>query len=73
MITVTAASSGVKDAQGTVLQNLYGVGTAATVTKAPTRGSFARAGRNFTFKPGATVTLDQLTAHAQPRHPERPA
>jgi ABC-type antimicrobial peptide transport system permease subunit len=62
VITVTAASSGVKDAQGTVLQNLYGVGTAATVTTAPTRGSFALGGRNFTFKPGATVTLDQLTA-----------
>jgi putative ABC transport system permease protein len=58
VITVTAASSGVKDAQGTVLQNLYGVGTAATVTTAPTRGSFALGGRNFTFKPGATVRLD---------------
>ena len=62
VITVTAASSGVRNAQGTVLQNLYGVGTAATVTTAPTRGSFALGGRNFTFKPGATVTLDQLTA-----------
>ncbi|HEY2688857.1 MAG TPA: ABC transporter permease [Streptosporangiaceae bacterium] len=62
VITVTAASSGVRNAQATVLQNLYGVGTAATVTTAPTRGSFALGGRNFTFKPGATVTLDQLTA-----------
>ena len=62
VITVTAASSGVKDAQGTVLQNLYGVGTAATVTTAPTRGSFALGGRNFTFKPGATIKLDELTA-----------
>src|SRR6185437_1434496 len=62
VITVTAASSGVGNAQGTVLQNLYGVCTAATVTTAPTRGSFALGGRNFTFKPGATFTLDQLTA-----------
>jgi ABC-type antimicrobial peptide transport system permease subunit len=62
VITVTAASSGVRNAQATVLQNLYGVGTAATVTTAPIRGSFALGGRNFTFKPGATVTLDQLTA-----------
>src|SRR5215469_6840459 len=62
VITVTAASAGVKDAQGTVLQNLYGVGTSATVTTAPTAGSFGLGGRNFTFKPGATIKVDQLTA-----------
>jgi putative ABC transport system permease protein len=63
VITVTAASSGVKAAQGTVLQNLYGVGTAATVTKAPTAGSFFGGGsRNFNFKPGETVKIDSLTA-----------
>jgi ABC-type antimicrobial peptide transport system permease subunit len=62
VITVTAASSGVKAAQGTVLQNLYGVGTAATVTKAPTAGSFGIGNRNFNFKPGATVKIDDLTA-----------
>ena len=63
VITVTAASSGVKAAQGTVLQNLYGVGTAATVTKAPTAGSFfGGGGRNFNFKPGETVKVDTLTA-----------
>ena len=62
VITVTAASAGVKKAQGTVLQNLYGVATAATVTSAPTAGSFGLGGRDFTFKPGATIKLDQLTA-----------
>jgi putative ABC transport system permease protein len=62
VITVTAASSGVRKAQGTVLQNLYGVGTSATVTKSPTAGSFTRPGRNFNFKPGATVKINQLTA-----------
>ncbi len=62
VITVTAASSGVKAAQSTVLQNLYGVGTAATVTSAPAAGSFGLGNRNFTFKPGATIKLDQLTA-----------
>jgi ABC-type antimicrobial peptide transport system permease subunit len=62
VITVNAISSGVKSAQGTVLQNLYGVGTAATVTTAPTAGSFGQAGRNFNFKPGTTVKLDQLSA-----------
>jgi ABC-type antimicrobial peptide transport system permease subunit len=39
VITVTAASSGVKNAQGTVLHSLYGVGTNITVTKAPSQGS----------------------------------
>jgi putative ABC transport system permease protein len=63
VITVTAASSGVKAAQGTVLQNLYGVGTAATVTTSPTAGSFGTGGgHNFDFKPGETVKLDNLTA-----------
>jgi ABC-type antimicrobial peptide transport system permease subunit len=45
-----------------VLQNLYGVATSATVTSAPAAGSFAPGGRNFTFKPGATIKVDQLTA-----------
>jgi putative ABC transport system permease protein len=46
VITVIAASTGVTAAQGTVLRNLYGVGTSATVTKAPAAGSFTRPGRN---------------------------
>jgi putative ABC transport system permease protein len=63
VITVTAASSGVKSAEGGVLKNLYGVGTDATVTKSPTAGSFA-AGKpsSFNFKSGATVKIDTLTA-----------
>src|ERR1700735_672436 len=63
VITVTAASSGVKSAEGSVLKNLYGVGTDATVTKNPTAGSFA-AGRpsNFNLKSGSTVKIDPLTA-----------
>ena len=36
VIVVTALSSGVKGAQGKVLQSLYGVGTDITVTTAPT-------------------------------------
>src|SRR6266496_5565128 len=39
VITVTAASAGVKNAQGTVLHSLYGVGTDITVTTAPSQGS----------------------------------
>src|SRR5205823_2078019 len=41
VITVTAASAGVKNAQGTVLHALYGVGTDVTVTKTPKAGSFS--------------------------------
>jgi ABC-type antimicrobial peptide transport system permease subunit len=48
VITVTAASSGVKNAQGTVLHSLYGVGTDITVTKAPSRN----AGGPFGFRVG---------------------
>jgi putative ABC transport system permease protein len=44
VITVTAASSGIQDAQGTVLHALYGVGTDMTVTKAAAKGSGAAAG-----------------------------
>ncbi len=39
VITVTAAATGVKNAQGTVLHTLYGVGTDVTVTKTPKAGS----------------------------------
>ena len=39
VLTVTAASSGVKTAQAKVLHSLYGVGTDVTVTQSPARGS----------------------------------
>ncbi len=39
VITVTALSAGVKNAQGQVLHSLYGVGTDITVTKTPTASS----------------------------------
>lgn len=39
VITVTAASSGVKAAQAKALHSLYGVGTDVTVTQSPARGS----------------------------------
>ena len=38
VITVTAASDGVKNSQATVLHTLYGVGTDVTVTKPPSPG-----------------------------------
>jgi putative ABC transport system permease protein len=39
VITVTALSAGVQNAQGTVLHSLYGVGTDITVTRAPAASS----------------------------------
>jgi putative ABC transport system permease protein len=52
VITVTAASAGVKNAQGTVLHALYGVGTSLTVTKTPTAGSFTPGSFGFGFRSG---------------------
>ena len=52
VITVTAASAGVKNAQGTVLHALYGVGTDVTVTKTPTAGSFNPGSFGFGFRAG---------------------
>ncbi|MGH3201555.1 MAG: ABC transporter permease, partial [Streptosporangiaceae bacterium] len=54
MITVTAAAAGVKNAQGTVLKALYGVGTDVTVTKTPTAGSFTPGSFGFGFRTGTT-------------------
>src|SRR5712691_518438 len=52
VITVTAASAGVKNDQGTVLHALYGVGTDITVTKTPTAGSFTPGSFGFGFQTG---------------------
>jgi putative ABC transport system permease protein len=54
VITVTAAAAGVKNAQGTVLKALYGVGTDVTVTKAPTAGSATGGSFGFGFRTGTT-------------------
>ena len=44
VITVTAALTGVKNAQGKVLHALYGVGTDVTVTQSPKAGWGPRPG-----------------------------
>jgi putative ABC transport system permease protein len=74
VITVTAASAGVKNAQTTVLHALYGVGTDITVTKAPAAGA---AGGNTGFgfqrstgsaagqKSGSAISIDQLSSTGQ--------
>jgi putative ABC transport system permease protein len=67
VITVTAASSGIQDAQGTALHALYGVGTDMTVTKAAAKGSGAPAGfqirqqiaSSFSSTPAAGTHFDR--------------
>ncbi len=59
VITVTAASAGVRNAQSTVLHSLYGVGTDITVTTAPSRGS----GGPFGFRVGGRAP----TSGARPK------
>ena len=53
VITVTAASSGVRDAQATVLHSLYGVGTDITVTQTPAAGTGGPAGFGFRGRVGS--------------------
>ena len=64
VITVTAASAGVRNAQGTVLHSLYGVGTDITVTKAPTAGS----GGGFGFAAGGNVGTNTRPAAGSKIH-----
>jgi putative ABC transport system permease protein len=59
VIVVTAVSSGVKNAQASVLHALYGTGTDITVTKTPTAGSGG--GGAFGFR-GATGTRTRPAA-----------
>ena len=70
VITVTAASSGVKDAQAQVLHSLYGVGTDVTVTQAPKAGSFSpgsfgfhgRSGTKTRPAAGTKIDINNLTS-----------
>jgi ABC-type lipoprotein release transport system permease subunit len=64
VIVVTSVSSGVKNAQASVLHSLYGEGTDITVTKAPSAGtggagSFGFRGQTGTrTRPAAGTTID---------------
>ena len=64
VITVTALSSGVKNAQSEVLHSLYGQDTDITVTKAPTAGSGGPGAFGFRGafgtqqRPAAGTTID---------------
>jgi ABC-type lipoprotein release transport system permease subunit len=72
VITVTALSAGVKNAQGEVLHSLYGVGTDITVTKAPAAGSGAPGAFGFRGQTGTrtrpaagtTIDVDTLASRA---------
>ncbi len=60
VVVVTAASNGVKNAQGTVLHALYGIGTDVTVTKTPGKPSSTAHGAGA-FSPGKNAqAVDQL-------------
>ena len=68
VITVTALSTGVKNAQGTVLHSLYGVGTDITVSQAPAAGAAGGFGFGFSGSagtrtrpaPGTTIHTNTL-------------
>ncbi len=70
VITVTAASDGVKNSQATVLHTLYGVGTDVTVTKPPSAGTSSaisvqfrqeiKAIRNGAVAAGTTINENEL-------------
>jgi putative ABC transport system permease protein len=69
VLTVTALSSGVRNAQGEVLHSLYGLDTDIAVTKSPSSSSF-RSGRTFFHfggsgsrpKAGTKISVDNLSA-----------
>jgi ABC-type lipoprotein release transport system permease subunit len=71
VITVTALSSGVKNAQGEVLHSLYGQDTDITVTKTPTAGSFTPGSFGFRgsfgtgSRPAAGTKIDVDTLRNQ--------
>jgi ABC-type antimicrobial peptide transport system permease subunit len=70
VITVTALSAGVKDAQGDVLHSLYGLDTDITVTQTPTfsgapgslRFGLGGSGTGSRPKAGTTVSVDRLSS-----------
>ncbi|MGO9083507.1 MAG: ABC transporter permease [Streptosporangiaceae bacterium] len=61
VITVAAASTGVRNAQGTVLHSLYGIGTDMTVTKAAARGSGGAS--RFSFGGGLPLAGHSFRKH----------
>jgi ABC-type lipoprotein release transport system permease subunit len=73
VITVTAISAGVRNAQASVLHSLYGVGTDITATQTPTAGSGGPVGFGFRGQignrtrpaAGTKIDVDRLTSIGQ--------
>jgi putative ABC transport system permease protein len=65
VITVTAASAGVRNAQAAVLRGLYGVGTDLTVTDRPKAPSGSPRRGSITIGPGGTCTNGRCHPGAQ--------
>src|SRR5580693_7760268 len=72
VIVVTSVSSGVKNAQASVLHSLYGEGTDITVTKTPTAGTGSTGAFGFRGQTGTrtrpaagtTIDIDTLASRA---------
>lgn len=68
VILVNAVSTGVRDAQASVLESVYGVGTDLTVTATPTAPGEGEAGQQrFEFGADDGTTTDGSTAISQSR------
>ncbi|MFF2493682.1 ABC transporter permease [Agromyces sp. NPDC058064] len=68
VIIVNSIASGVKAAQASVLESVYGVGTDITVTQSPTPpGEGEGGGPRFEFDAGAGTTSDGTTELSQSR------
>ncbi len=70
VIIVNAVSAGVKDAQASVLESIYGVGTDITVTGTatpPEEGELGMAGPRFDFGADDGTTTDGTTSLSQSR------
>lgn len=73
VIIVNAVSSGVRNAQASVLESVYGVGTDLTVTATPTAPGEGEGGpQRFEFGADAGTTADGSTELSQSRLTSRP-
>ena len=67
VIIVNAVSTGVRDAQASVLESVYGVGTDLTVAQEPTPPGEGERGPRFEFDAGDGTTTDGSTEISQSR------
>lgn len=67
VIIVNSVAAGVRDAQASVLESVYGVGTDITVSQAPTPPTDGSGGGRFQFDAGDGTTSDGTTQISQSR------